>query len=527
MMKRVPTLWSVCLILSSLFSSTQDQEFSLILRIIQNTQKTVALHRDDLELQINGIPRTITRLHKQERSLSRVPDLGRHFILSLHDTRVTKPIENAISYFFTEILTPWDSLILLSSGKAFRIPVTKDKEKTIMDVIDFLSREGRSYEKSRISAEKNLEAQLQRLNSITSSRMNDLFTGEIATSEQALTQATNLASNYKAINQILLNFPPNFNRFKNRYLLPDIVKHKEVKDLFEKKRGEKWWIHFQPRKDIQIIHKARSAGRKLNAYITATEYGTLAQTMQKSLADLEKQLLISEFIPQAEILESLLGENICYNIVFWGSIETDETDISIKETAGLEAVLSRIAEFSGGKALVTTDPEQGLKEIKNHTDLFYALDCEWDGSIEEQKIQISTGQPNLKLSYKQKFSEAEMAEWLQTLTEEKIAIRDFLLDEKTIHFKIESFERNTREQFGIIKVRISLFDSNGTNVYHSENTLRASKDKVVISVPIPPEHKGDFRLMIQVFDLIANTAASSEHSIVLSQDHPARPTEDL
>jgi len=513
MTKLVPSLLSITFIFSAFFYSPNNEEFPLILRITENTQKPVTLHKDDMELRINGTPRQIMRLRKQERSLSRVPDLGRHFILSLHDTRVTKSIENAISYFFTEILSPRDSLILLSSGKAYRIPAAKDKEKMIVDVIDFLARESRSYEKSRISDEKNLESQLQRLNSITSNRMNDSFTEERTTSEQALTQATNLAFNYKAINQVLLNFPANFTRFKNRYLLPDIVKHKEIKDLIDKKQGEKWWIHFQPRRDIQIIQKARSAGRKLNAYITANESGTLAQTMRKSLADLENQLLISESIPHAEILDSLLGENICYNVVYWGSIKTDESDISFKETADLEAVLHRIAEFSGGKAVAATDPEQGLRELKNHTDHFYTLICEWDSDIEEQKIHISTAQSNLKLSYKQKYSEAEINEWMQTLIEEKVAIRDYLLDDKTIHFKIESFERNARERFGIVKARISLFDSDGINVYNTENTLRASKEKVTISVPVPPEFKGRFRLLIQVFDLLANTAAASEHLI--------------
>lgn len=473
------------------------------------------LHKDDMELRINGISRQIRSLHKQERTLSRISDLGRHFILSWQDTRVTRPVENAISYFFTEILSPRDSLILLSAGKAYRIPVTKDKERMKTDVIDFLSRESRNYEKSRISDEKNLETQLQRLNSITSSRMNDLFMREPETSEQALTQATNSASNYKAIHQILLNFPANFTRFKNRYLLPDVVKHKEIKDLFEKKHGEKWWILFQPRKDIQIIQKARSAGRKLNAYITATEYGTLAQTMRKFLVDLEKQLLISESIPQEEILDSLLSENICYNVVYWGSIDTDESDVSLKETADLEAVLHRIAEFSGGKAVVATDPEQGIKELKDHTDLFYALACELDGSSKEQKIHISTWQSNLKLSYKQKYSEAEIAGWMHTLTEEKIIIREYRLDKNTIHFTIDSFERNDREQFGLVKVRISLFDLNDARIYNSENTLRASKGKVKISIPVPPEFKGEFRLHIQAFDLLANKAASSEQIIVL------------
>jgi hypothetical protein len=71
------------------------------------------------------------------------------------------------------------------------------------------------------------------------------------------------------------------------------------------------------------------------------------------------------------------------------------------------------------------------------------------------------------------------------------------------------------KRFGILKVRISLFDRDNTHVYKSENTLRASKDKVSISVPLPLQHRGEFRLRAEVFDLLANLSASMERPVVL------------
>jgi hypothetical protein len=499
-----------------LFPATNEEPFSLPIRVIENTQESEELNRNDIKLLINGIPRQVTHLNKQQRSLSLDPDLGRHIILSFHNIKYTKPIENAISYFFTEILNPKDFLVLLSPVKAYRIPVTRNKEKMIMDVMNFLDKDCAVHEKNRISAEKKLEAELQRLNTITSNQPNDFFAEEPENSEQVLAQATNLATNYKAIYRVLLNFPQNFTRFKNQYLLPDIVKHLKIKNLLKKKHGEKWWVHFQHREDIQIIHKARSAGRKLNAYITTHETGTLARTMHKSLADLEKQLLIAESISNAEILDTLLGNNICYNIVYWGSIKTNESNTSFKETSDLEAALRRIAESSGGKTTVVTDPEKGIMEITQHSDYYFDLVFDFNGKIEEKNIQISAENRNFKFSHKQKFSKEEVDEWTRTLTEEKVKIRDFSLLKNTLHFGIESFTQNQENQFGMLKVRISLFDLKNTNVYKSENTLRASKDRIVISVPLPPEYQGEFRLCIEVFDLLANTSASSEHLIEIN-----------
>jgi hypothetical protein len=355
-------------------------------------------------------------------------------------------------------LGPRDFLILLSPIKAYSIPVTRDKEKMIMDVMNFLEKDCTAHEKDRVSAEKNLEAELQRLNTIASNRTDDFFAGETENSEQGLAQATNLATNYKAIYQVLLNFPQNFTRFKNRYLLPDIVKHQKIHDLLGNKQGEKWWIHFLHREDIQIIHKARSAGRKLNAYITTHESGTLARTMRKSLAELEKQLLISESIPQTEILDTLLGKNICYNVVFWGSIKTNESNTSFKETSDLEAALRHIAEYSGGKTTLVTDPEHGIKEITQHSDYYYDLTFEFNGQVEDKRIHVSAENANFKFSHRQNFSKDEFDEWIRMLSEKKVQIRDFSQQKKRIHFGIDSFKRNQEKQFGLLKVRISLFD---------------------------------------------------------------------
>jgi hypothetical protein len=488
------------------------KSFSFPIRLVKNIQSPAVLSKDDIALRVNGVQRTVACLERRERSLSKVPDLGRHIILSFHNTKVTKPLENALSYFFTEILDPKDSLILLSPIKAYSVPISRDKEKMIMEVMDILRKDWAVHEKNRISAEKNLEATIHRLERIASSQPGDLSFQDPENSEQVLAQAAATATNYKAIYQVLLNFPQNFTRFKNRFLLPDIIKHQEVKKILDKKHGEKWWIHFQNREDIQIIHKARSAGRKLNAYIGTHESGELARTMGNSLANLQKQLLISESLPQAEILDTLHHKNMCYNAIFWGSLKSST---SSKETSDLEAALRRIAELSGGKTTVATDPEQGLKEITQHADTFYEVNFNFNGKIEDKTIQISAGQADLKFSHKQHFKKEEVEEWIRTSHEKKVQIRDFSLQNRTIHFEIDSFVQDREKRFGILKVRLSLFDSNNTQVYKSENTLRASKDKVSISVPLPLQHRGKFRLRAEVFDLLANLSASMEHPVVL------------
>ena len=82
--------WSFLLIYGMLLPATDKTPFSLPIRVIENTQVSAELDRNDIRLLINGIPRQVTRLIKQERSLSQVPDLGRHFILSFHNIKGIK-----------------------------------------------------------------------------------------------------------------------------------------------------------------------------------------------------------------------------------------------------------------------------------------------------------------------------------------------------------------------------------------------------------------------------------------------------
>jgi hypothetical protein len=515
MKKGVLYLWLLLPMFCILYPSTHTKPFSFPVRVIENVRESEGLDRNDIKLRINGIPQEVLRLTRQEKSLSHAPDLGRHFILSFHNIKGTQSIKNAISYFFTEILDSKDRLIILSPIKAYRIPVTRDKEKMIMDAVNFLDKDCTIHEKNRTSAEKNLETEIQRLKTIASHQASDLSALNSENSDQALADATTFVTNYKAIYQVLLNFPQNFSRFKNQYMLPDIIKHREVKELLGKRQGEKWWIHFQNREDIQIIHKARSAGQKLNAYIATHESGPLARMMHKSLADLEKQLLISESIPQEEILDSLLGKNMSYNVVFWGSIKTNESNTSLKETSDLEGALQHIAEFSGGEAIVATDPEQGIREITQHTDYYYDLSFDFDGKVEDKTIHVSAEEKNLKFSYKKSFSKEEVEGWILDLAEKRVTILNFSINNNIVHFEIASFMQNQDKRYGMLKVRISLFEPNKSNIFKTENTLRASKPKVSISVPFPPEHRGDFRLLIEVFDLLANTSASSEHLVEL------------
>jgi len=375
-----------------LFSLQADEKINLSLyfRVTEETHKSTELNKDSIKLLINKTQREVINLAKKERSLSHIPDLGRNFILSFHITKFTKPMENSVSYFVEEILQPNDNLILLTPMKAYRISLSRDKEKLIMDATRLLKNDCMIYEKKRISAEKSLENEITKLSLALSNETED--PGGV--------------QSYKAVYQFLLNYPKNLSHFKIEYLLPNIARHRQIREFLGEREGERWWIHFQNRENIRIMNKTKEVLKKIHKR-TTYEGETLSRNMAKDLSDLEKQLVISDSFPQSEFLSTILGANISYNVIFWGS------------------------------------PKIG----------------------------------------------------------------------RSIQFTLNSFQLDQEEKYGMLKVRIVLSNQQNSPVFQTENILRASKESVTISIPLPEIREGDFRILISVFDLLANTSTFDEYPI--------------
>jgi hypothetical protein len=146
---------------------------------------------------------------------------------------------------------------------------------------------------------------------------------------------------------------------------------------------------------------------------------------------------------------------------------------------------------------------------------------DFNGSIEEKKIDIKTIAADLKntvISHKSLYSPEEMRSLIQYLSKKKVLIDDFSLSKNKIKFSIEdiTLKENKGDSFGLVKVRIELLNPTGESVFRSENTLRSSKQKITVSIPLPHQNRGKFKLIINACDLITNRLASFEQAVLLN-----------
>jgi len=177
--------------------------------------------------------------------------------------------------------------------------------------------------------------------------------------------------------------------------------------------------------------------------------------------------------------------------------------------------LRRISQISGGLTVDTPDSEQGIKEIEKHVDIYYDLIYEWNGKIEEKQIQVQVKNKKMDLSYSKDFPKERINSLIQFLSTEKVRIENISLNKNKLAFVIRSFDHKKKENFGLLKIRIKLLDKQGRVTYSAENTLRASKDEVNISLPFGPEYRGQYQLLLTACDLIANRQATESRTVTI------------
>jgi hypothetical protein len=506
-MKQVKTSFTV-VILSIVFAFTvftaeENTRLTLPVRVFEGKQPVTHLQEQDFQLIINGQQRKILKLVKKTTSLDQRPDfLGRNFVLSFHMTEYGNQVQEAISYLVTEILNTTDSLILVTPLKIYRINVSPNKGKMRTDIEGLVRQDSDEFKKRLSAAEKNLEIQLN--------RMRRLFRGEISD--------PGLVASYKIIGTFLSSFPQGFLNFRSLFLFPDMKNYQKVLGFLGSREGERWWIHFQQGDSFGVVAGAQSVAKMIDEYCNL--YSLARESFQNNLQQLEKLLRLSDSFPVEPLLNIFNSGNIRYNSILWVHRKYKGRSSASDIIPIMGAVLDQISRDTGGKTINTTDPEQGIKTIHHHQDHYYQLTYGFNGNIEEKKIDVTAASADMnkvKLSYKHVYSEEEMRTLIQYLSKERVRINDFSLNKNKIKFSIDAVTLNKikGDSFGLVKVRIELFNRTGERVYRTENTLRSSKQQITVSIPLPNQHRGTFKLIINACDLIANQLASFEQQVVL------------
>jgi hypothetical protein len=494
--------------LASCFILPADEPAQSILRLraFKEKKPLTSLKKDDIKLLFADSNREIEDLIKKEKSIGLVPGLGRHFILSFSMMAYNKQFEEGISYFITEILRPEDTLLLYSPlKKTYPVKIHADKEKMLREIAGILAKDCYLYSEARIAAEKKLLTKLRN-------------------ARRLITYPYQRQGFFLGIVNFLESFPTSFLEFKGQYLLPDADKYRHVLDILRagKGEGQRWWIHLRKHDLNALLFRIKNLLHDINSFFS---YGNIfigqRTVIQQKIRNFKKKLAEHGTFSGPRLLKTLLEGEAGYHIIFTGGAKNIDANVVNTVTAGLEEMLEKVSIQSGGVTKRTSRFDNGLASIKDHVDHYYNL-VFFSGSEPQTgniRVELKEKQDDVTLVYNDNFTKEEPASSSQDHSQGKVKITGFSQEENIIRFSIESFKVNEdsekRETFGLLKVEVNLSDPQGEKVYHRCNTLRASKDRSDITLSLPLDRHGQFKLSITVLDIIANNKTSLKNDITL------------
>lgn len=486
--------------LSFAAGAAQKVKLELPVRVLSDKAAAGKLTKNDFTLLVNGEQREIAELLERERSLAGQPDLRRHFILSFHITEYGQHISDAISRLVYRFPGTGDSLILVTSIKLYRFNAIKNKEQIITDIGELVKKDAFTYKNNRTASEKVMDTAIRRINAILK-RGGDRPVDTYSNTSPILAAA-----------RFLTRFNQDFSSFKTRFLLPDTGKFKKISELLSNKGGERWWLHFQQQDIYPAFTDLREAIRNIRERVAIDEAqgaGNYAKAAANKLTELEKNLMLANSFPTRQLLDLTVGRNISYNVISFSSVFGSGKKSTLATAPDLGNILKGVSKKSGGKSITSENLDQAMTEIKNHRDTYYQLLFDFDGSTADKQVEVQLPGRKEKLSFKDTFSKEEIAAIVNYNTKERVRIEGFSLKKKALKFSINNFKlhEDQGKKFGLLKVRIEFFAESGGRVYRTENTLRAGRETLGLSIPVAPKYKGRFKLHITVFDLIANNRA--------------------
>jgi hypothetical protein len=463
------------------------------------------LVKEDLLLAVNNFQRPIRALLPRSRSMMSASDLSRYFILSFHMESYKPEVMEAVEYFVENIARRHDSLTILSPLRAYRLKMEDGKDRVLDFIEEVLKTDCAEYKVTRGMLVQKIEKATSRVNRLRE-------------------PAGWMLSPYTLMFEFYNHCKLALVRFKDHFLSHHLKQAKVIRDLPPRGEGETWWIHFQQRSFEPVPVSFRNIVKKiaLGQKTGQVRWPVAGGGRNWDFNTFEKQLTIIDKFPAVELSQTILAENVCYNVINWGALGDSFTNRGDFPRPEVEIKLEAVSRSSGGRSITTLDPVQGLRELQQHRDDYYELVFPFNGRIEGKRFRLILAgvKPGNRLSYAPGFESDKIRTMIEFYRRGKVEIRDLSMAGNRVSFGVAAYHRpgnKDEEQVGLIKVRAQLYDESGnaSPVFNSHKVLRAAGDSVQISLPLPKKYRGRYIFQLSVCDLMANQLAAVKQRIKL------------
>lgn len=456
------------------------------------------LAKDDFEVYENGVRQDVTHFEIISRKISAptpsepsLPDRQaraskRLFLLIFNIFDYNDPVGEAVDEFFRNIFRPGDQVVVLTEGRILSLERGQGTEGLALSVKEALRKFKAISTGATIKNFRELNFEAERL----------------------LAQLRGLEAGRMSIATAMIRFFENFQRiwdeYRRQFLEFDVDFYRTLIRRLKTVEGEKWAVAFQQREMFPKIRSASRLDNEIRAWVDSQvdpQQQVDARMVQARQQELQRSFDVPSTLEPDELSNLFLAADFTFHIILLKSSRTMfSQDFELREVGqDYEELLTRISRATGGLADFSNLPAAALRQATETEDFHYLLvysPRETAGG-KKRAIEVKVRRPGLKVVSLKNYLAAAPPQ---------IGVRDVRVVSKVVSFSLAHYQM-TRERDklrGIVDVKITIFDEGSNAVFNEGKTLDVFKHETRISLNFGWLGQGNYLIIIQALDRLAN-----------------------
>jgi hypothetical protein len=454
--------------------------------------------QDDFEVFENGVPQKITQFEIISRKIAapaaaaavqparRPRPPRRLFLLIFNIFDYDKSVGEAVDYFFKDIFQAGDQVVVLTEGRVLDIQRGKGAAELAEGIKD----------------------SLRKFKAISTATAIKNFRDIGFEADQLLSQLRGLSGGRMSLAPAMIRFFENYQRiwddYRRQFLVPDIEFYKSLIKRLKAVEGDKWAISFQQREMFPKIRKASNLDNEIRSWAESQvepQQQVEARLVQTRQQDLQRTFDFSGRVNSAALSDLFLAADFTFHLILMKSFRTVfSQDLELKEVGqDYEEAMTRISRTTGGCAAFSNLPAEALKAAAELEDYHYLLvysPTETSGA-KKREIDVRVKRSGVDVAYLKNYLEAGPL---------LVSIADFKVSGKVISFAVRNCQMTkiNDQRRGVASVKITIYDEASNKVFDEGKTLDVFKDETRISLNFGWLNPGNYFIVIEAVDMVAN-----------------------
>jgi len=346
-------------------------------RVYQKGHFVENLKKKDFKLWVNGKPREINGFYLKRKKIEpenktdeiKKSSKSRFFILVFSIMDYNKVYNQALSYFFNNILKENDKLMVFCGNKKFSFPGLKKKETIIKKISDTIQEQGRLLRIDFLSMIKEIERGISELKTnfaINAGRQRmGKYRGQFFTKYKAAWET------FKRYNKLNVDSFYHFSRYLSKINL------------------EKWVICFYQQQSFPVLEpKFLEKNLNLRGYLI--------------IKDIYREQRNGFKIPSVRVSQLFNNVDTTFHTVIIPTLKKNLSTPELREKNISTFIRNNLRDISistGGSIQFSNNLKNALKEISGKQDLVYVLTYAPKTKAKPGTIKIKVNKPGYKLVY--------------------------------------------------------------------------------------------------------------------------------